>query len=154
MNYTCTDMIKKDTPRVLMLHNIAEHVYRASWISLTDTRGRRHTDPPRFHENTGCVRILRDSKESFRDANAAAHRCSKTPSRDASTLAEKQVAAPFRPEEVVSDGGVVGEKPPSSRSSPGRGKVAGALGLKEFMHRTKVLDLYRGILKVRINTIQ
>ncbi|CAN0557051.1 unnamed protein product, partial [Ectocarpus sp. 8 AP-2014] len=30
----------------------------------------------------------------------------------------------------------------------GGGKVGGALGLKEFMHRARVLELYRGVLKV------
>lgn len=33
-------------------------------------------------------------------------------------------------------------------SSGGR-KLAGAMGLKEFMHRQRVLELYRGILKVQ-----
>ena len=36
----------------------------------------------------------------------------------------------------------------STSSSKGSAKMGGALGLKEFMHRTRVLDLYRGILKV------
>lgn len=36
----------------------------------------------------------------------------------------------------------------SGNISGGR-KLAGAMGLKEFMHRKRVLELYRGILKVR-----
>lgn len=102
--------------------------------------------------------MLRGSKEAFREAkNAAAHSRSSTPSRNASTLAEEQVAAACTSEVIVGGGGVVGEKPPSSRTSGGGRKVAGALGLKEFMHRTRVLELYRGILKastgVRTDTL-
>lgn len=103
----------------------------------------------------GCGgRILRSSKEAFRERHdgnvreAAAASGGGVSSRVAST---KQ----GRPADV--EGEVVLESEPkrrssgntaSSSSSTGGGKAAGALGLKEFMHRTRVLELYRGILQV------
>lgn len=39
-------------------------------------------------------------------------------------------------------------EPVRRRPSPSGPKLAHAVGLKEFMHRTRVLGLYRGILKV------
>lgn len=82
----------------------------------------------------GFTRILRDAKEAFRDAPAHS-----IPLRQACTKPQPGSAAAVSPSQNADP----------SRRRPG-GKAAGALGLKEFMHRTRVLDLYRGILKVSL----
>lgn len=40
---------------------------------------------------------------------------------------------------------------PSPRLRQGRRRLRAAMGLKEFMHRKRVLGLYRDILKVRVS---
>ncbi|CAN0126120.1 unnamed protein product [Ectocarpus fasciculatus] len=110
--------------------------------------------------------MLRDAREAFREGCQANNaRPMAAPFRSASTI--QQCAAASGTESTLAGWSCVdpwtgrprprprsssGSSSSSSRSrssssSSGGGKVGGALGLKEFMHRARVLDLYRGILK-------
>lgn len=97
--------------------------------------------------------MLRDANEAFREGHRRGNVRAAVASLRAASTRRGRVDAEERG--VILDGG--GPSPASPRSSvvrggssssSGGGKVGGALGLKEFMHRTRVLDLYRGILKV------
>ncbi|CAM9546797.1 unnamed protein product, partial [Ectocarpus sp. 12 AP-2014] len=121
----------------------------------------------------GCGgRMLRDAREAFRGGSHTNNaRPRAAPFRSASTM--QQCAAASGTESTVAAWSCVDPwtgrpRPRSSSSSSSRsssrsrssssrsgsgggggggGKVGGALGLKEFMHRARVLELYRGILK-------
>lgn len=84
--------------------------------------------------------MLRDAKESFREgqANNTTNYYGGGRLRWAST----------RPETLPGKTAVGGREPNRRRATGSSVKAGGALGLKEFMHRTRVLGLYRGILKV------
>lgn len=91
--------------------------------------------------------MLRDAKEAFREGHRASNRVAVIPLRAASTTQGRLDA---EGQGIASDRGGPSRTRPRTSSSNlgGGGKVSEALGLKEFMHRTRVLDLYRGILKV------
>ncbi|CAM9844495.1 unnamed protein product [Ectocarpus sp. 4 AP-2014] len=110
----------------------------------------------------GCGgRMLRDAFREGSHTNNARPRAA--PLRSASTM--QQCAAASGNESTVAVWSCVDpwtgrlRQRSSSRSSSsssgsgggggggGGGKVGGTLGLKEFMHRSRVLELYRGILK-------
>eukprot|EP00903_Cladosiphon_okamuranus_P014984 g13868.t1 len=90
--------------------------------------------------------LLRDAKEAFREGHDASRRTVGVSVRALSTkqgtvgVAEAVVLDRFSPPPA---------RPRSSAAGGSKGgvKTGGALGLKEFMHRARVLDLYRGILK-------
>lgn len=88
--------------------------------------------------------MLRDANEAFREGqvNNATNYYGGGGLRWAST----------QPETLPGEA-AVGGRAPNRRRATGNGvKAGGALGLKEFMHRTRVLGLYRGILKVWAGT--
>lgn len=95
--------------------------------------------------------MLRDAKEAFREGHRANNTAAVVSLRAASTTQGRVDAGG---QGIVLDtGGPSPTRPRTSSSNVGGGgKVGGALGLKEFMHRTRVLDLYRGILKVGEST--
>ncbi|CAM9723093.1 unnamed protein product [Pylaiella littoralis] len=94
--------------------------------------------------------MLRDAKEAFREGHCANRGAAVLPLRAASTM-EGAVDAKGRGADTERGGPSPARTRSSSSTSTsslsGGGKVGRALGLKEFMHRTRVLDLYRSILK-------
>lgn len=87
--------------------------------------------------------MLRGAREPFRQLPLPVARgstlraASSQPESSAVGVPSQSVGAPSRRESGGNDKGDGGE-----------GKLGGAMGLKQFMHRKRVLDLYRGILKV------
>lgn len=88
--------------------------------------------------------MLRGAMEPFRQlplsvARGSTHRAaSSQPESSAVSAPSQSVSTPSCLDSGRDDKGDVG-----------RGKLGGAMGLKQFMHRKRVLDLYRAILKVR-----
>lgn len=79
------------------------------------------------------VQKLRGAKEALRERNA-------------STIAMRNAST-----EVGSSSSSTSGEEHDARRDPPRPpgqKLAHAMGLKEFMHRTRVLGLYRGLLRV------
>lgn len=86
--------------------------------------------------------MFRDAKEAFREAHV---------NSTSTTIGNNNSGGGLRrastqPETSLGKAALGGRGPDRRRASVG--KAGGALGLKEFMHRARVLSLYRGILKV------
>lgn len=89
--------------------------------------------------------MFRDAKEAFREGHA---------NNTSATIGDNNIGGGLRRASTQPESS--GEAALSGRGANRRrasvGKAGGALGLKEFMHRTRVLGLYRGILKVCAGT--
>ena len=109
--------------------------------------------PSMIFTGYGGQMLLRDAKEAFREGQDVSRRRARVSMRALSTKqgrADSEEAVVLdrvsRPPVRRRSGGGGGGS--SSGGSKGGVKMGGALGLKEFMHRTRVLNLYRGIMKV------
>lgn len=92
--------------------------------------------------------MLRDAKEAFREKHHANRRTVALTLRAVSTKRGRIDVGGAAVLDRISPRSTSSTSSTSTSSSKGSAKMGGALGLKEFMHRTRVLDLYRGILKV------
>ena len=92
--------------------------------------------------------MFRDANEAFREAHV--NSTSTTIGNNNNNSGGGLRWASTQRDTSIGETALGGRGPNRRRASVG--KAGGALGLKEFMHRTRVLGLYRGILKVWAGT--